>query len=80
MGTSRVVQWLENLLYNAGDMGSTFALGVKIPYAMEQLSLPTTVTEPACFGACVRQVESPCASTKIPRAATMTQCSQINQY
>lgn len=45
-------------------MGSILALGVKILYAMEQLSPPATVTEPARFGACVPQMKPMCLNEK----------------
>ena len=63
---------VENLPSNAGDTGSIPDQGTKIPHAMGKLSLHAATTEPACSGARVPQLESPCASTK-------TRCSQINK-
>ena len=52
----------------------TCAQGIKIPHAAEQLSPRLTTRE--------LQLLSPrattCTETKIPRASTKTQCSQIN--
>ena len=50
---------LNNLPANAGDMGSIPAWGTKIPYAVEQLSLSATTTEPVHPGACAPQQEDP---------------------
>ena len=38
----------RNLPSNAGDVGSIPGEGTKIPYAVGQLSLRATTTEPAC--------------------------------
>ena len=42
---------VNNLPCNSGDAGSIPGQGTKIPHAMEQLSLNTAATEPACSGA-----------------------------
>ena len=64
---------VNNLLCNVEDVGSIHG---KTSHAMEKLSSHTPTTEPVGSGAHMPQVESPYASTKSPRAATKTQCSQ----
>ena len=38
---------VKNLPRNAGDVGLISGLGIKIPLAMEKLSLQTAITEPS---------------------------------
>ena len=56
---------VKNSLCNTGDMGLISGQGTKIPHAVGQLSLSTTMRE-----ACMVQVE------KSPSAVMKTQCSQ----
>ena len=71
---------IKNLPSNAGDVGSIPGRGTKIPHTAGQLSPRAKTTEPGCSRAREPQLErSPCATMKIPRAATKTQCSQINK-
>ena len=56
---------------NAGDASSISGPGTKIPYAIWQLRLNTTTTEPTHSGTCTLQLR--------PDAATNTQDSQINK-
>ena len=56
---------VKNMPSNAGDTGSIPGQGTKIPHAVGQLSLSTTMRE-----ACMVQVE------KSPSAVMKTQCSQ----
>ena len=39
---------VKNLPCNVGDVSSILGQGTKIPYALEQLSLCATATEPMC--------------------------------
>ena len=57
---------VKNPPSNAGDTGLIPGRGTKIPHAMGQLSLRAVTTEPACSGARVPQLESPCATIREP--------------
>ena len=57
---------VKNLPCNAGDTGSIPGRGTKIPYAMGQLSLCATTTEPAHSGAHTSQLDSLRAATAEP--------------
>ena len=57
---------VKNPPCNAGDVSSIPGQATKIPQAEGQLSVQATTTEPVCSGACVPQLESPCATTTEP--------------
>ena len=57
---------VKNLSANAGDTGSIFVPGTKIPHASGQLSPCATTTEPMDSGTLEPQLERPCASTNDP--------------
>ena len=67
--TPLVAQWLRRRLAMQGDEGSIPDWETKIPHAAEQRSLQADQAH-------MPQLDSLCAATKIPRAATKTQCSK----
>ena len=71
---------VKNPPSSAGDAGSIPGWGTKTPHAAGQLSPRAATTEPTHSGAHAPQLErSPHAAMKSLRAATKTQCSQINK-
>ena len=71
---------VKNLPSNTGDMGLIPGRGTKIPPAAGELSLRAATIEPVRSRACTPQLErSLHATTKSPRAANKTRCSQINK-
>ena len=78
IGTSPAVQWLGRCASTTGGIGLTPDQGTRMPHATEQLSLCTTTTESACSGACMPQLESPCATTKDRHDTTKTRHSQVS--
>ena len=57
---------LKNSPCNAGELGLVPGWGTKISHAVEQPSPCDATTEPVHSGACVPQLESPCAATEGP--------------
>ena len=69
---------VENLLSNAGDVGSTPGQGTKIPHTMGQLSLHTT-NEPECSRACEPQLEKPVSQQRPSTKPKLKKKKKITQ-
>ena len=73
--------WWPRIHLAAGTVGWTPGWGTKILHATRQLSPHTSTTEssPHNWRAHAPQRKIPHGSTKVPHAATKTQCRQINK-